>query len=201
MNESLYSNEKSAPVDRAAAGPFDISEVREPKPYIDFGSLHVPSRDGIQVRLEVEEASKRIVAVTMDYRDSSIQLQAFASPRDEGLWHEVRTQLRQALAAQGSEVHEGIGTLGHEVTAKTPITDEGGALVGNKLARFVGVDGPRWFLRGIISGAALVDPLAAGEIEDIFRGTVVVRGETPMPPRDLLPLQVPNGAVLPPGAI
>jgi hypothetical protein len=60
-----------------------------------------------------------------------------------------------------------------------------------RIARFIGVDGPRWFLRGVISGKGAVDPGAAAQVEDLFRSIVVVRGTTPMPPRDLIPLTVP----------
>ena len=201
MNESVYGSSKSAPVDRVQAGPFDVSEVSSVSQYIDFGSIRVPASENLQFRLEVEEATKRIVAITIDSGESSLQLQAFAAPKHEGLWHEIRSQIGQALLQQGAEVKEGIGTLGHEIASRQPISDDSGQIVGHKLARFVGVDGPRWFLRGIISGAALNDPIAAGEIENLFRHVVVNRGETPLPPRDLLPLTVPGGAVLPPGAL
>lgn len=201
MNENIYGSAKSAPVDRHIAGPFDLSEVRSTEQYVDFGSLRLPARENLQLRLEVEEATKRIVAVTADLGDSSLQLQAFAAPKFDGLWHEIRHQITQALTAQGSEVKEGIGTLGHEIASKQQVFDEKGQPVGHKIARFVGVDGPRWFLRGVISGAAINDPIAAGEIEQLFRSVVVVRGETPLPPKDLLPLTVPGGAVLPPGAL
>ncbi|MEY4980745.1 MAG: hypothetical protein RL174_83 [Actinomycetota bacterium] len=201
MNENIYGSSKSAPVDRQQAGPFDLSEVKAATQYIDFGSLRIPAQENLQFRLEVEEATKRIVAITIDSGESSLQLQAFAAPRHEGLWHEIRSQITQALSQQGAEVKEGIGTLGHEIASRQPIVDETGRTVGHKLARFVGVDGPRWFLRGVISGAALNDPIAAGEIETIFRHVVVNRGETPLPPKDLLPISVPGGAVLPPGAL
>lgn len=201
MNESVYGSSKSAPVDRVQAGPFDISEVSAVSQYVDFGSLRVPASESLQFRLEVEEATKRIVAITIDSGESSLQLQAFAAPKHEGLWHEIRSQIGQALVQQGAEVKEGIGTLGHEIASRQPISDDSGQIVGHKLARFVGVDGPRWFLRGVITGAALNDPIAAGEIENLFRHVVVNRGETPLPPRDLLPLTVPGGAVLPPGAL
>jgi len=62
---------------------------------------------------------------------------------------------------------------------------------GKRIARFVGVDGPRWFLRGVIGGAAASDPEAAEKVEDLFRSIVVVRGGSPMPPRDLIPLKMP----------
>ena len=201
MNESVYGSSKSAPVDRVQAGPFDVSEVSSVSQYIDFGSIRVPASENLQFRLEVEEATKRIVAITIDSGESSLQLQAFAAPKHEGLWHEIRSQIGQALLQQGAEIKEGIGTLGHEIASRQPISDDSGEIVGHKLARFVGVDGPRWFLRGVISGAALNDPIAAGEIENLFRHVVVNRGETPLPPRDLLPLTVPGGAVLPPGAL
>ena len=54
---------------------------------------------------------------------------------------------------------------------------------GKRLARFVGVDGPRWFLRGVVGGAATSDVEAAAAVEDLFRSIVVVRGTSPMPPR------------------
>jgi hypothetical protein len=60
-------------------------------------------------------------------------------------------------------------------------------------ARFLGVDGPRWFLRGVISGAAAVDPARAGVMEDMFAGVVVVRGSDAAPPREPLPLTLPEG--------
>lgn len=201
MNESIYGNSKSAPVDRATAGPLDISEVRSADQYVDFGSIRVPASEDLQLRLEIEEETKRIVAITIDSAESSLQIQAFAAPRHEGIWHEIRAQIASALAQQGAEVQEGIGTLGHEIASRQPILDEAGNLVGHKIARFIGVDGPRWFLRGVISGAALTDPIAAGRIETLFRKIVVNRGETPLPPRDLLPITVPGGAVLPPGAL
>ncbi|WDV34300.1 DUF3710 domain-containing protein [Streptomyces sp. AD16] len=54
---------------------------------------------------------------------------------------------------------------------------------GYQVVRFVGVDGPRWFLRGVISGQGAVQPQAAGLLEQIFQDTVVVRGEGRWPPR------------------
>ena len=53
------------------------------------------------------------------------------------------------------------------------------------------MDGPRWFLRGVIAGAGATDTEAAAKIEDLYRSIVVVRGTTPMPPRDLIPLHMP----------
>jgi hypothetical protein len=199
MNVS-YSSDKSAPADRSTAGPLDVTEVQGVKPYVDFGSLRIPSRENLAMRLEVEESSQRIVAVSMDFAGSSLQLQAFAAPKNEGVWHEIRTQMRESLAAQGGETEERIGSLGPELIAKIPLNDETGKQAGHRLARFIGVDGPKWFLRGVVGGAALNDARAAADIDDLFRSVVVVRGDVPLPPKDLLPLSIPGGTVAPPRA-
>ena len=196
-----YASDKSAPADRNTAGPLDISEIQGVRPYIDFGSLRVPSRDELQMRLEVEESSQRIVAVSMDYQGSSLQLQAFAAPKNEGIWHEIRSQMRQSIVAQGGEIEERVGSFGPELLAKIPLSDESGNRTGHRLARFIGVDGPKWFLRGVIGGAALNDARAAADIDDLFRSVVVVREDIPLPPKDLLTLTIPGGTVAPPRAI
>ena len=181
---------KSAPDDRAASGPFDESEANPVRPYIDLGGIKVLPREGLNLRLEVEEQSKRIVAVGLDYADSSLQVQPFAAPRTGGLWDETRVQLRDQVKAQGGRVEEREGPLGKELLAEVPATAAEGS--GLRLARFIGIDGPRWFLRGVIGGAGASDPEAAEQVEDLFRSIVVVRGGTPMPPRDLIPLKMPS---------
>jgi Protein of unknown function (DUF3710) len=183
---------KSAPADRAEAGPFDESEVNPVRPYIDLGAIKVLPREGLNLRLEVEEQTKRIVAVGLDYADSTLQVQPFAAPRSSGLWEETREQIRQQVKQQGGRVEEREGPLGPELLAEVPVAAGGeGGSAGKRLARFVGVDGPRWFLRGVIGGAATGDVAAAAQVEDLFRSLVVVRGSSPMPPRDLIPLKMP----------
>ncbi|QEW01496.1 DUF3710 domain-containing protein [Microbacterium caowuchunii] len=183
---------KSAPADRAEAGPFDESEVNPVRPYIDLGAIKVLPREGLNLRLEVEEQTKRIVAVGLDYADSTLQVQPFAAPRSSGLWEETREQIRQQVKQQGGRVEEREGPLGPELLAEVPVAAGGeGGSAGKRLARFVGVDGPRWFLRGVIGGAATGDVEAAAQVEDLFRSLVVVRGSSPMPPRDLIPLKMP----------
>ncbi|WP_431798561.1 DUF3710 domain-containing protein [Microbacterium kunmingense] len=182
---------KSAPPDRATEGPFDEAEANPVRPYIDLGGIKVLPREGLNLRLEVEEQTKRIVAVGLDYADSTLQIQPFAAPRSAGLWEETREQIRQQIRQQGGRVEEREGPLGPELLAEVPVVagPDGGA--GKRIARFVGVDGPRWFLRGVIGGAAAADVEAAAKVEDLFRSIVVVRGTSPMPPRDLIPLRMP----------
>ncbi|WP_203138453.1 DUF3710 domain-containing protein [Microbacterium sp. JZ31] len=190
MSDELEIGRKAAPGDRATAGPLDESEANPVRPYIDLGGIKVLPREGLNLRLEVEEQTKRIVAVGLDYADSTLQVQPFAAPRTTGLWDETRAQIRDQVRQQGGRVEEREGPLGAELLAEVPVV--AGQDAQMRLARFVGVDGPRWFLRGVIGGAAASDPAAAEQVEDLFRSIVVVRGGAPMPPRDLIPLKMPS---------
>lgn len=184
-----YGNTKSAPLDRVTAGPFDSSELIQIRPTIDFGALQLPIREDVTLKLEVEEASSRIVALTVELEGSSIQLQAFSAPASQGIWHEIRNALDQSILSQSGKTETVIGPLGPELNAQIPTRD--GSF---RLAKFIGVDGPKWFLRGVISGLALADTLAMTYMIDIFRSVVVVRGIAPMPPKELLQLTAPAGA-------
>lgn len=185
---------KSAPDDRATEGPFDESEANAVRPYIDLGGVKILPREGLNLRLEVEESTKRIVAVGLDYAGSTLQIQPFAAPRSTGLWHETREQIQEQIARQGGTVTERDGTFGPELLAEVPVVSGSDGSAGTRIARFVGVDGPRWFLRGVIAGDAATNADSAALVEDLFRSVVVVRGTAPMPPRDLIPLVMPPTA-------
>lgn len=180
---------KSAPSDRSTAGPLDESEANAVRPYVDLGGVKILPRPELQLRLEVEEGSKRVVAVGLDYAGSTLQVQPFAAPRNSGLWHEIRQQIIEQIQKQGGTTQVVVGNFGPEVLAEIPVA--AGQPGGSRLARFIGVDGPRWFLRGVIAGEGATNPDAAAKVEDLFRSIVVVRGTTPMPPRDLIPLHMP----------
>jgi hypothetical protein len=180
---------KSAPENRASDGPLDESEANAVRPYVDLGGVKILPRPDLHLRLEVEEASKRVVAVGLDYSGSTLQIQPFAAPRSSGLWHEIRQQIIDQVHTQGGTTKVSEGTFGPEIFAEIPVA--GSNSNEKRIARFVGVDGPRWFLRGVIAGEALTNPDAATKIEDLFRSIVVIRGNTPMPPRDLIPLHMP----------
>ena len=183
--------------DRAVHGPLDADEVTGHDGYVDLGALLITPREGLQLRLEVEESTGRVIAVTLDLNGSSLQLQAFAAPRSEGLWRDIREQIGLSVGSQGGEIEVLEGTFGKEILAKVPAQASDGSR-GFRVARFIGVDGPRWFLRGVFGGDAAMDRDAAAALEDLYRGVVVVRGETPLPPRDLLVLRLPKDATTDP---
>lgn len=191
IDDTPVDQPKSAPEDRAVSGPFDESEANPVRPYVDLGGVKVLPREGLHLRLEVEEGTKRVVAIGLDYANSTLQVQPFAAPRTSGLWHEIRAQIADQIARQGGTTTVRDGAFGPELLAQIPVAAGEGQSGQMRLARFVGVDGPRWFLRGVIAGEAAVDPAAAAQVEDLFRSIVVVRGSTPMPPRDLIPLRMP----------
>nr|WP_232792678.1 DUF3710 domain-containing protein [Actinacidiphila yeochonensis] len=180
-------------------GPWDVEEVKDPgEGRVDLGGLFVPGVEGMELRVEV--AGESIVAATVVLRDSAVQLQAFAAPKSEGIWREVRQEIAGGITQQGGVIDEVEGPLGWELRAQVPVQLPDGT-GGVQLVRFVGCDGPRWFLRGVISGQGAVQPAAAGVLESVFRDTVVVRGVAPMAPRDPIVLKLPNDAQMVPDGV
>ncbi|MGW6458918.1 DUF3710 domain-containing protein [Streptomyces sp. NPDC055078] len=180
-------------------GPWDVDEVSKPaEGGVDLGGLFVPGVEGMELRVVV--AGDAIVAATVVLRDSAVQLQAFAAPKKEGIWGEVREEIASGITQQGGIIDEVEGPLGWELRAQVPVQLPDGT-GGVQLVRFIGVDGPRWFLRGVISGQGAVQPEAAGVLETVFRDTVVVRGEGPMAPRDPIVLKLPDDAQMVPEGV
>ena len=58
--------------------------------------------------------------------------------------------------------------------------------------RFVGVDGPRWMVRGVYQGPVATDPSAAQPLVLCMRGLVVNRGAEAKPVREPLMLRLPK---------
>ena len=183
-------SEKIAPADRATKGPFDVSEVGLLTPYLDFGAIRISPHPEMRIRADVDEKTKRVIALTLEVDSHRIQLQAFAATKNEGLWATTLRALADGIGSQGGQAEELNGLLGPELHASVP------AIAGQtKVMRksvFVGVDGPRWFLRGVMSGPELLGPNYE-RLVSIFRSTAVNRGDIAMPPGDLLPLKLPTG--------
>ena len=176
--------------DGGAAGPWDSGEPHPDLPRVDLGSLQVPVLEETDIQLVFAEAHG--AWVTVRYQMSELQLQAFAAPKRAAIWDEVRGEIGTDLR-RGRAEREREGPFGTELLAHVPV-EPGQPRSGSRPVRFVGVDGPRWFLRGLFAGAAADDPAAAAPLEAVFREVVVVRGEHPMPPRDLLELRLPAEA-------
>ena len=175
------------------SGPWDVSEVDGPDGRLDFGALWIRGVDGLQVQAQVDESTGAVGVVTLNLGQGGLQLQAFAAPRTGGLWDEVRGKLRASVTGQGGLIEEQPGDYGVELRGKVP--GQGGL----QPVRFVGVDGPRWFLRGLYLGAA-AEPGGSPELEQVFRDIVVVRGGEAMTMGEVLTMRLPQaepGAAVP----
>ncbi len=174
-------------------GPFDASEVDDEVERIDLGGLLIAPVDGMQLRLELDPEQQSVMSAHAVVGDSGVQLQAFAAPRTLGVWPDIRTEIADSITAQGGTAEVVDGPLGRELAATIPMPGPDGRTQPSAV-RFLGVDGPRWFLRAVISGPAATDPDKAAPLLDIVRSTVVVRDEEARPPREALPLRVPTAA-------
>lgn len=184
-----------APVDRSA-GPFDATEVADDDGRLDLGSLRISGAEGMELRLEIDQEQQHVIAATAVIGESALQLQAFAAPRSGGVWADIRSEIGKAIETQGGTADLEDGPFGTELRTRMPSAGPDGRTVFAP-ARFLGVDGPRWFLRGVISGRGAIDEAAAEPLLEIFRETVVVRGSDPMAPRELLPLRLPQEEAAP----
>ncbi|WP_026416781.1 DUF3710 domain-containing protein [Actinomadura oligospora] len=205
----------------AKGGPWDSEDSHPELQRLDFGAMQIPVAPGLgfQVNFEATQVDEegnpldgRPVAVLVQYEESAMQLQVFAAPKRSGIWAEVRRETAQDITENaGGQVQEVEGPFGDELLAMVPaaLTEEVLAEMPDEvkeqipaefieqgwapqIIRFVGVDGPRWFLQAVVQGAAIEDEEQWQVLEDVLSGVVVVRGESPMPPRELLELQIPK---------
>jgi hypothetical protein len=182
------------------AGPWDVADAPDDGVQrIDLGSIRLPALPGTDLRVELNQ-QQRVIGATLRAGESLLQVSAFAAPRAGGIWDGVRADLATSASGQGASLREVEGPFGPELAGTimaAPPPQPGQATPPQPVrrpARFLGVDGPRWFLRGLITGPAAGSPEAAALLESAFRGIVVVRGSEPMPVREQLPLTLPPQA-------
>jgi hypothetical protein len=164
-------------------GPFDVGDFEDDGvPRIDLGSVKVPVPDGSQVQVEMDPETGGVRAVHVVTEQGQITVSAYAAPRTGGLWREVSAELADQLRADGAKVNIGRGKWGLEISA----------IVGDVSLRFVGVDRPRWMLRGVIAGPQSEGAAAVEVLREIVRRTIVDRGDAPMPVRTPLTITLPD---------
>lgn len=195
-SESAQADQTAAPTNDSSperTGPFDIADAHD-EPRIDFGAIQVPPREGMQISLEMEQQSRRVSGLNLSLHDSAVQVNVFAAPKSSGLWDEVRKALRGSIVEQGGTTETREGSFGTELHARVPLESDGARGPRYRPLRFVGIDGPRWFVRAVVSGAALRDPHIAENVEDAIRSLVIVRGTQPMAPKEVVELTIPHDA-------
>lgn len=170
-----------------ARGPYDIEALDTTfeelqNSHLDLGSVLVPVVQGGQVTVDMT-ADHRPETVYLVTPFGRISVAAFAAPKSPGLWREVVRELAESLRDDsGAATSIEDGHWGREVVAEVP----GG------IHRFIGVDGPRWMVRCVASGP----PESAVELGQLARAvlaeSVVRRGRDPYPPREALPIVLPQ---------
>jgi len=184
-----YGRDQPEPeVDGPEFGPYDITEAPAlGGESLDLGALRIPMVADVEIQLETGPQGE-IRTVQLSHGGSRLQLGAFAAPRSEGIWDDVREGLRTALTTSGAKPVEVEGEYGIELQAR--VRDPKGTIE----VRHVGINGPRWFVHGVFMGAAALDPDRAGPLRDVLRGLVVDRGTEARPISELLPLRLPAEA-------
>lgn len=163
------------------AGPWDVDDAPEDGiNRLDLGSVRLPVPNGAQLQVEMEQAGG-VKAVHVITPVGQLTVTAYAAPKSGGLWREISTELADQLNNDGATVRTTTGEWGLELLAA----------VGEIQLRFVGVDGPRWMLRGVVAGPPDRLENSTAALYELVRGTVVVRGTQPMPVRTPLPIELP----------
>jgi hypothetical protein len=194
------SEEDVAPVettpDVRANGPWDISEKSpEGDPsYIDLGPLLVRAQDAFSIQLPAEGENGEIASAVLVAEDSALELRAFAATRSGGLWDEVRDDLILEVTRLGGTSEQVDGPFGPELLVRVPVELPDGEQ-GFQPSRIVGIEGPRWMLRGTFLGAAGLDPSDEGALMEALRDVIVVRGSEARIAREALLLTLPDNAV------
>lgn len=164
-------------------GPFDESEApNDGLNRLDLGSIRLPVPEGAQLQVEMDPAGA-VRAVHLLTTVGQLTVSAFAAPKSDRLWPEVSGEMIAQFKSDGFRILRENGEWGEEITARN-----------NEVhLRVVGVDGPRWMLRGI--AAAPTEEQSARATDALYallRDTVVVRGEQAMPVRTPLPVELPE---------
>ncbi|MFI9006180.1 DUF3710 domain-containing protein [Actinosynnema sp. NPDC053489] len=164
-------------------GPFDSTRAPDDGlNRLDLGSIRLPVPDGAQLQVEMDPAGA-VRAVHLLTTVGQLTVSAFAAPKSDRLWPEVSGEMIAQFKNDGFRILRENGEWGEEIAARN-----------NEVhLRVVGVDGPRWMLRGIAAAPTEEQSARATDaLYELLRYTVVVRGEQAMPVRTPLPIELPE---------
>jgi Protein of unknown function (DUF3710) len=191
--EVVEKPETGDPVDDELDGPFDVEDFDDPAVAatgrLDLGSVLIPLPEAGQVQVELTQQGvpSAVWVVTPHGR---FTVAAYAAPKTSSLWREIATELADSLRKDGAQVSIQDGPWGREVVGIAPAQPNQPAQPG--VVRFIGVDGYRWMIRCVVNGPQdHIDALAA-EAREALADTVVRRGDTPLPVRTPLAVELPE---------
>ena len=177
----------------SSSGPWDVADQPDLGRRIDFGALRFSVPAGYVVQRPANDADGQVPVVLLRGPEGALRLRVFAAPRDGGLWDELRADVVREVQEREGTAEEVDGPFGTEVRCVLPVKTPDGAPAVQP-SRVIGVDGPRWALRGTFLGPVAKDPRDDGDLMDVFRGVVVVRGPEARRAGEVLPLTLPPGA-------
>jgi Protein of unknown function (DUF3710) len=173
-------------------GPFDIEDFDDEavagQGRHDLGAVLIPQNDAAELAVEVNQQGVPTM-VWMVTPNGRYNVTAYAAPKTGSLWREVATEVADSLRKETSQVSIEDGPWGREVVG---LMTNGPEPV---VMRFIGVDGYRWMIRGAAVGAPDNAAAIANELRTALADTVVRRGDTPQPVRNMLPLQLSEALV------
>lgn len=166
---------------RRAEGPYDITEDPDDDiARMDLGSVQIPVPEGTQVQVEVDSNNGDLRAAHVLTPVGRVTINAFAAPRSRDVWPEIARELADELRSNGAQVKKLDGPYGPELSAQ----------MGPNALHFIGVDGPRWMLRGVIAGPPEAAEQAPDLLRQLVQKSIVDRGDGPMPVREPLPIRL-----------
>lgn len=186
-------------VDWREDGPFDFDEVElsgDEVDRIDLGTLIITPWDGLNLQLQVDEATRKVITITGVWADSGLEIALFGAPASGGLAEQHRVEAIQEAEEAGGTVEEGVGPFGPELRRMIPQPGPKGERMFH-VSRVWYAEGPRWMLRGTLLGEAALDPAdesKAAPFLEFFRNLVVRRGSEPRVPGEQITMTLPQGA-------
>jgi hypothetical protein len=176
-------------IDPDEDGPFDIEDFDDPAQAeiarLDLGGVLVPVPEGAQLNVEVTDQGVPS-AVWLMTPAGRFSIAGYAAPKTGSLWREVAGELADSLRSEQAQVRIEDGPWGREVVG-WPVQQPGQEQL---VMRFIGADGYRWMVRcAVVGTVASIDEIVE-QARIALADTVVRRGDTPLPVRAALPVQL-----------
>lgn len=171
-----------------SAGPYDYDDLTDvgqlEEGYLDLGSVFLPIVDelvGSQVAAEFDEDGQPS-AVTLIIGEMRLSVAAFAAGETGGLWPAVAAQMIDEFTQLDAEATSEAGPWAQEVVA----------VFDTWTYRAIGVDGPGWLVRAVMSSPTSQTAALTAIARDVLRKTVVRLGPQPRPGvGDPMPIVLP----------
>jgi hypothetical protein len=196
--ESALDADGGEEIDWRADGPFDDEEVDlgTEVARIDLETLILTPWDGLNLQLQVDEQTRRVLAVTGVWAESGLEVALFAAPATSGLAEELRQEAIAEAAELSGTTEVSDGPFGPELQRVLPQPGPNGEQLFH-VSRVWFVEGPKWLLRGTLLGEAALPGAPASKAApfvEFFRNLVVRRGSQPLVPGDRITMKLPEGA-------